>query len=73
MHTSSEDFVASKRVVRFAICSDWSGRTEQDVRCVVTPTPRVAIPTRRTRIGIRKVTERKREGVWFDLVLDDSP
>jgi hypothetical protein len=60
VHMSSEAFVASKRVVRFAICSDCSGRTEQDVRWVVTPAPSVPIPTRRMRIGIRRAADGKR-------------
>ncbi len=47
--------------MRFAICSDWSGGTEQDVRCVVTPTHRVLIPTRRIRTGTRRVAEGKPE------------
>jgi len=61
VHTFNEDFVAWRRVVRFAICSDWSGGTEQDVRCVVTPTHRVLIPTRRIRTGTRRVAEGKPE------------
>jgi len=56
-------------VIRFVISSDWSGRTEHEVRCLVTPTASVQIPMRRMKLR-QGERHQENEGVRVRVLLD---